>query len=461
MPGLTIIPGPMHAQWRAGALVGLLVFGACMLGIVTRPVGFLAAFWPANALALGLMTRFPRLSVAGGWVGAALGYMAADLLTGGQWLAVLWLTAANMSTVATGALLFRRLRRSDLALRHPMSVLRLFFVCVAAAGVATLLGAWANPLFFGRPLVDGIAYWFSAELVNCIIVLPVILTLPDRPPAWPGLAALRPRRLLPALGVGCSVGAAFLIGGPGAIAFPVPALIWCALSYGIFGTAILTMGTTGLMLVAVSAGWLPDLQTISFLHETLSMRTGVTLLALAPLTVASINTAQNDLLRQLDHAASHDALTGCLNRAATLAAGAALISRAPPLAVLLIDIDHFKQVNDGHGHAAGDAVLACFGREITAQLRQGDLLGRLGGEEFAVLLPATGASDALAIAERLRRHVEGLAIAVAHGTLQITISAGVATAGPENAAALADLLRDADKALYRAKGDGRNRVAAA
>lgn len=135
---------------------------------------------------------------------------------------------------------------------------------------------------------------------------------------------------------------------------------------------------------------------------------------------------------------------------------------AKPLAFLILDIDHFKAVNDEHGHDIGDEVLREFANRISANVRGIDLACRYGGEEFVVVMPDTDMDFAYSIAERLRRSVETTPFVISrppHG-LNITISIGIAgSEGPSDSAA--ELLHRADQALYRAKRDGRNRVVAA
>lgn len=165
--------------------------------------------------------------------------------------------------------------------------------------------------------------------------------------------------------------------------------------------------------------------------------------------------------QELERLASTDPLTGLSNRrhlfdnAETLLRAAA---RSPaPMSALMVDIDHFKNVNDKLGHAAGDTVLQEIAVRLGQNLRSGDLLGRVGGEEFAILLPATGADAARGVAERLRLAVSGAPIALGSGEVTVTISLGVAVlAGP--AATMEKLLRRADEALYAAKRGGRNRA---
>ncbi|NSL53415.1 GGDEF domain-containing protein [Uliginosibacterium aquaticum] len=161
--------------------------------------------------------------------------------------------------------------------------------------------------------------------------------------------------------------------------------------------------------------------------------------------------------------AMEDELTGVMNRRAFfLQAGRefARVSRAKGrLSLLMMDIDHFKQINDRHGHAVGDEVLAALPALWAQALRRGDLLGRLGGEEFGVLLPDTGPEGAAEIAERLRALSARSRPSSRVAALEVTISIGVASSTPADADWQAILAR-ADAALYRAKATGRNRVEA-
>jgi len=158
-----------------------------------------------------------------------------------------------------------------------------------------------------------------------------------------------------------------------------------------------------------------------------------------------------------------DALTSLFNRRymethlATLLEQAA--SRGKPLSLLIVDIDYFKSINDGHGHDAGDDVLREFALRIRKSIRNIDLACRYGGEEFVIVMPETDMAVATVVAERLRRRIASEPFAIQNGTrlIDVTISVGIAAlAGAADTAAA--LLKRADTALYRAKRDGRNRV---
>jgi diguanylate cyclase (GGDEF)-like protein len=164
------------------------------------------------------------------------------------------------------------------------------------------------------------------------------------------------------------------------------------------------------------------------------------------------------------HVAERDALTGVLSRRALDERLAALVADAQAggtgVALLFLDIDHFKAVNDTFGHATGDVVLREVAQRIGAELRARDAIGRWGGEEFVALLPDAGIEDARALSERVRRVVAERPIEVGPMPVPTTISIGLAVFDPARDDA-ATLIARADAALYRAKASGRNRVESA
>jgi diguanylate cyclase (GGDEF)-like protein len=164
----------------------------------------------------------------------------------------------------------------------------------------------------------------------------------------------------------------------------------------------------------------------------------------------------------LEAIAAIDFLTGIYNRREFESLARAELARCQrymrPLSVLMIDVDHFKAVNDRHGHAAGDAVLQNVVGICRAEKREPDVLARLGGEEFIMLLPETSLAAAAHFAERLRRRVEHGCPAGYGEKITVTVSIGIAKASV-GTSGIEELLRRADEALYEAKSFGRNRVA--
>lgn len=171
------------------------------------------------------------------------------------------------------------------------------------------------------------------------------------------------------------------------------------------------------------------------------------------------------LFFQLRQLALRDMLTGAFNSRAYHAMGDRLVAGARrnerPFAVLFVDLDHFKTINDTWGHEAGDTVLRAVAQCLAASVREGDLVGRIGGEEFSVFLPDTDVEGARILAERLRLAIELLRPRVGGQPLPITASIGVAATGQGDLAEadnLRAIQRGADQAMYEAKRGGRNRV---
>ena len=157
-----------------------------------------------------------------------------------------------------------------------------------------------------------------------------------------------------------------------------------------------------------------------------------------------------------------DPLTGCLNRRALetrlRTEWRQAKRRGSNVAVLAIDMDHFKQINDSRGHPFGDVVLQELAGIMKSTARDTDAVARLGGDEFVIVLPDTGWQGALTFAERLRRKVDDFAFGSSHGVISLTISVGVALARGTDPISPEVLLQEADRSLYKAKSGGRNRI---
>lgn len=268
-------------------------------------------------------------------------------------------------------------------------------------------------------------------------------------------------------------------GGGGWLIMPSDSPLHQALVYfflmGVAGASVAAYGShAGASMVAVCALMLPATIGLA-LHGSLELRLmaagGVLYLAAAVRSTRSFSfflfrTFQlsfelREAYARAREQARTDELTGLANRRAFMELGMAAVDQANryerPLSLLMMDIDHFKRINDTHGHAAGDQALRAVAKELRYVARAADTPGRLGGEEFALLLPETSATDAMAVAERLRRGVAALVIHHGGKPLVLTCSIGVAEEGPATNDIDA-LIRAADRALYVAKEGGRDRV---
>ena len=369
------------------------------------------------------------------------------------------------------------------------------FLALAGCGMAALEATRSVTAPREALIPDQLAVW----------CLPIAVLLP---PIWALLApiplftfaqlrvhhAVLHRQVFSAAATGLAYGAASVAfhsvsSRTARITSPAPgtgthALAWTLL---VAGSGIVSwLAASGLTALARAAGpssqpsvLMPRRDTVLGDFVQLSLGVAVTVVvAINPLLVifaAPSILVQRRLLSihsELVDRARTDAKTGLLNARAWEAAAAAEVVRArrtgTPLAVAIADVDHFKLINDTYGHLAGDRVLKEIGGTFRATVREYDLAGRFGGEEFTLLLPGTNGPDAVQVAERLRSRIASLQLTADDSAgsppVSVTISVGVATldaAGADGAsgeAALSDVLAAADTALYQAKDANRNKV---
>ena len=182
----------------------------------------------------------------------------------------------------------------------------------------------------------------------------------------------------------------------------------------------------------------------------------------AKLVLVQDVTDREKMMEKLNNYAITDPLVNIYNRRHFLELAEDLLPRIAAqneqVSVLMIDLDHFKRINDTYGHTVGDQVLQMFGNDCRQFIRGQDILARFGGEEFVIMLPKVGLMQAYQIAERLRAEIEEKILYIAEYSIQITISIGVACIIPDANSQVTDLIERADKAVYQAKQNGRNRV---
>ncbi|MBF5003139.1 GGDEF domain-containing protein [Diaphorobacter caeni] len=449
-------------------LLGCAVFALCLFGILSRTGGDLAAYWTTNAFLLGMLIRYPHFAHRWGWIAAAAGYFLADALTGASLTKNVLLNVANLAGVAVGYWLFHRTERSMNRLQTTSSVLYMLMAIVGASAVSSLIGAVAMIYLFNDTAIKGFAIWFATELVNYISFLPLLLSIPTRaqfpaqPMRWLS-QQITVERVAPAVALLLSAIFGSMVGGPGAVAFTIPALMWCAVSYSLFTTALITFWVSAWSLVSISVNMLTDAQGVLNRDLVMSVRMGLSLVMLTPIMIGSMMATNRALVSRLKLLADHDELTNLPNRRAFLESSTSALQRlkehSESCSVLMIDIDHFKSVNDRFGHASGDDVLRRLGQLFGECLRRQDIVGRLGGEEFAVFMPRATAADALQVAESIRISLEVTPISVQGEAqpLRCTVSIGLAS-DRRSTVSLDTMLVRADQCLYKAKQQGRNRV---
>lgn len=467
------VPTGRSIAWAVLAL--LLAFALTLISRPMSPAQDPSILWPTHAILAGLLLRFPALRHYSFWLAVYIGPTLARILLG---------MSGNLSSLyslldLSGILTIRLILVSRWApknVRSPQAIGKVLLAGAAAAAITSSLALALLPgaQLSGAPIPTAIS-WFFSELLGYCLLLPPILLLPkygsrstdqaSRPQGWLQRPA-HPAPLAPFVVLVISTGLCFLLGGLGAIVFPIPALLYCAWIYPQRTSAWLTAGTALLLILSMTQGWIPAYASPRSLVSpwaTTSLHLGILLLVSAPLLLSGTAAARDDQIFTLTQALNHDTLTRALSRAAFLRESQAHLRPSPigptQTGMLMLDLDHFKHLNDHYGHSAGDQALKEFSSCIHAAIRPRDLFGRIGGEEFAITLPNTSLQATIDTAERLRACIEALVIRLPDSTgLSITVSIGVAHTSQSPHGSPAELLTYADQALYTAKRNGRNQV---
>ena len=192
----------------------------------------------------------------------------------------------------------------------------------------------------------------------------------------------------------------------------------------------------------------------------MSVRIGLCMLMIAPLLLCIVSRNRHALYKEVLYLANHDPLTHVANRRFFFTETENLLkqNQFKSLTIIMLDIDHFKKMNDQYGHYIGDVLLQSFAATVKSNLREQDLFARMGGEEFVVVLKNTNLVEAEMIAERICRAVALSKTQVAHAVLNMTVSLGVVHQVLPTQNSLQSILNQADRALYQAKTLGRNQV---
>ncbi|MDH6231735.1 two-component sensor histidine kinase/uncharacterized membrane protein (DUF485 family) [Mesorhizobium soli] len=282
--------------WPLYPILGAAYSALFLLGVYTEDNIVLGLIWPANAFMLGMIVRFPLLARFPGWIACLLGFAIGIWIVGYGIAVSVGLAAYNFGIVAIGYILLSRFDRIDQRLERPTSV----FCLLAAVVPACLFGGIAGPvlvssLYFNPLEVSGFRFWFSVELLNQLTLLPVILTLPERG-QWAQQLPLSFHDQVPILALVLSAVVGILFGGIAAFAFPIPALLWCAISYRVFLTALLTFTFCTWSIISTTIGYID----VSNFNETmvLSISMAGALISLSPLIVSTTTVTRNEYLTQ-------------------------------------------------------------------------------------------------------------------------------------------------------------------
>ncbi|OAT19368.1 adenylyl cyclase [Buttiauxella noackiae ATCC 51607] len=435
-------------------------------GASLRLIDELSLFWPLNAVLAAVFVRNPFLNRP---VYYFLCYSAMVIYdaftTHWGWQSAI-INLSNMVFIIIVALLLLRYSRDENENNWAINAFKIFYFCLIGAVLSSLLGSLGSlgPSSDYRQFLPLFADWFSEQFSTGVLMMPFLLMA--KWPQWGKMPAFHFSKLYPLLGVIISVIASVVIGGAGSLAFPLPALIWCAIRYPLPITALITLLTGGMeiVLVANSIVVIHHSQPL-VVNEMFSARLGIATMAICPLIVSVSVDAINRLIKQTSLRADYDYLTGVHSRSGlyeALKITAPLMHKpGQKLCVMLLDIDYFKRINDNYGHECGDVVLRAFAAQLRKAVGEEGLVARLGGEEFVVACSTNSEDEGYKIAEKIRQSIELTAFRYQQQTLFITVSIGLAATTPEKQSlldAFNALLAEADKYLYLSKRSGRNQV---
>lgn len=460
----------LAAGYLATALGGLAI---------SRQAGNIATLWPPNGMLVAALLLTSQRRWADVLIAGAIGSLAANLFNGNTVLAASSITVANLVEAGIAATIIRRQTGRRVLFQHSSDVMVLIVASITAALVAGALSATSAKLLMHAPFTTIFIKWVLGDVLGLLVVMPIAVIAHDLVKHGPDLMmSMRTQGEAAAIlaGVfGVSV-AVFAPNVPPVQFLVMPTVLLASFRLGPLGAALSTVivavvGSLGTVLAAKAGSITPDEITL----RVFSFQLNLAVLFLTALPIGSAMAQRSQLERDLtdekeradrfakDMAslANIDDLTGLatrrffLDQLDNMAATARRVKQ--PLTLAMIDIDHFKPINDNFGHAVGDAVLMAIGAACRSAVRNEDVIGRLGGEEFAMLMPLTDQETAYRIVDRLREAVAAIAIPTSDGrSVSVTISVGMAMFADQQQ--IDRLLLDADRALYLAKERGRNRI---
>jgi len=452
---------------RAGGVMLAVILGISHLALaqfvlqVNDPAQVGMNFWPSAGLTLGALLLLPTRRWLWALVAIAIGEAVSNTIVGYAANITVWFVASNCIEPLIGATLIRRFTLHRGALVPVRGLLEFVaFGAVFAPIIGGGLGSIGTSVA-GADFLDSWPRFMVGDALGVLVVAPVLLSVnrwkndrPVRTAIAPALATL-------------VVSALALHAWPGGWDTVTPYLViipltWAALRSGVRGAAWSVLAIGQVANFAVATGTEPFVATSDTGYTVTLLQAYLGIVGVSTLILASATSELSDrdaVEQALRRQALHDSLTGLPNRLQLVQRLEEYLEHARiegvAIAMAVVDLDDFKSVNDTHGHLLGDELLIASGQRLLASVRGSDLVSRIGGDEFVILIDGANDTAVEAITTRITERLS-TALIVKGRTLQTTVSVGVAFGSPETTPE--ELFRNADTALYRAKALGRNQV---
>jgi diguanylate cyclase (GGDEF)-like protein len=430
-------------------------------------------FWPLNGVTIALLLRRRRRDWPAMLIGVAVGTGVAEYLDDNPLVSEIWQRVISLDEVLISAWLLPPYETLDRWLRTPFIFPRFVAALVLGPGISGVMAAILFHQIQNQPYLVGFNNWATADALGIAATMPLTLSLrsPEMLSLFQGRMMVKTFSVIAfALGITTLI---FSVSRYPLLFLLYPLLLFVDSLLAFPGAALVVAGMCLIAVYCTTNGWGPfgswptDLKIPR--DVALQIYLGFHMVALFPASLLFMERKRMaEKLRssnaQLQMLASLDGLTGIPNRRSLDSRFEMEWKRAfrsqTPLALLMIDLDHFKQFNDLHGHHAGDQCLQAVAAALSSRIRRPeDFVARYGGEEFAILLPHTELDGACGLAEDLRRTVLDLGIEHRGSPSErVTISIGCSACKPARGQVQLELLQSADAALYHAKQAGRNRV---
>lgn len=438
-------------------LLSSMVFILCVIGYFNvSPINSISVIWPVNAFLMGGFVRFPFLRNYYSYVLCSVSYGLYNFVFFDDLTKIVCFFFGDFFSITSGVFLFSMLSDSNRKLLTPNSVFIMFGIILVSSSCFSFF-VW---IFRGEFIVG-----FATDMINYAALLPFIITLPKSSEFVGGVFGYFYGEVRVVWnGGGVLIFFSILLGhffgadgvsSIGVIAFPLLGLLWFSLRCKVFFVSFLSLCYSYFLLFFLSHG-------VGGGIDFISVRMAMSVICLSPLTVACVIYNRDNIINSLAFDSTHDSMTAVLNRKKFFELSCKKLdfckSHNQSFTVMMLDLDFFKSINDRFGHAAGDSVIIELSKIIKRNVRENDLVGRLGGEEFGIVISGCEELAVFDIASEIKNSFHSHPFVFDGCTVSCTVSIGVVFCIDHTNLNFNHAISSADSKLYEAKNAGRNLI---